>query len=74
MVLECRNWDPGKIVKLTEQGGSVIKSLSCDTHEEADTRLIAHITYAMSEDGSKKAIFQEIKQMSFCFVYIMFQD
>lgn len=72
MILGGMNQDPGKTVKLTEQGGTVIKSLSCDTHEEADTRLIAHISYAVSEDGCKRAIVQanDTEVILLCIYYV----
>lgn len=64
--------DPHKTVKLTKQVVIVINSLSCENHEEADTRLIAHIIYAVPESDYKRAIVQGTDtDVIFLCMYIM---
>ena len=49
--------DAGKTVELKNSGTTEIRELACTDHEEADTRLMAHLAYC-SENGFERAIVQ----------------
>jgi len=50
--------DPGKTFLLTAAGSSEIPDLSCTDHEEADTRIFAHISYFVNQYGCQRAVIQ----------------
>ncbi|KAG1678545.1 hypothetical protein GQR58_013393 [Nymphon striatum] len=45
---------PAKL--LSSVGVSDNELLSCDDHEEADTRLFAHVAYSAKEQGCRRAV------------------
>lgn len=50
--------DPGKTVLISHSGCEVIPELSCRNHEEADTRMFAHLYYSVSNHHSTQAVIQ----------------
>lgn len=47
---------PGPAVIITCNGVSLVSSLACPQHEEADTRIFAHATYSVSEQGCTRVV------------------
>ena len=48
----------GPAMMLTNHGTSELDCLGCDEHEEADTRIFAHIAYSAKEQGCKRVVIQ----------------
>lgn len=50
--------DPGKTVQLTTTEATQLDEISCQIHEEADTRMFAHIAYSVQHMGYKRIVVQ----------------
>jgi len=48
--------DKGKAVAVRQDAQTSLHSISCEEHEEADTRLIAHLSYCANSLGFKRAV------------------
>ena len=50
--------NPGETMILTNRKQNYTTDLACENHEEADTRLFAHLFYCSKEYGHKRAVIQ----------------
>lgn len=53
----CTAQDPGRTLRITRASHSILdEELSCKDHEEADTRIFAHLNYSVHRLGCTKAV------------------
>ena len=68
--------DPGRTVLLSADSKAELPELSCEKHEEADTRMFAHIAYSVRYQHHKRAIVvaTDTDVIMMCIYYITHLD